>query len=267
MSKISYIVVELPDSFGSFDNLAAALRRIKQLGYQGVEFNLVQPAGFDADELAALAKSIELPVVSFMTGANYFGEGLCLSSPDDQIRRRAVDRLQAYTVIASRLDAILVIGQMQGFSSDEPDRELAEARIEKCLRGVMEAADQNGVSVVLEPVNHLQTGFNHTLKQVITLVERIGSPNLKPMLDTFHMNIEEKSMTEPIKRVGANLGHFHLCETNGGSPGSGHLDFKAVFAALDAVGYAGWVSVKNYRQPWNIGAEAAMQHLVKNLQA
>ena len=264
MSKLSYIVVEQPASFGSFDNFAAALGRIKELGYQGVELNMVRPAGFDIDELAELAKSLELPVVSFMTGANYFGEGLCLSSPDTQNRRRAVERLQAYTAVAGRLGAILVIGQMQGFSSDEPDRELAEARIEECLHGVMEAAERNGVAVVLEPVNHLQAGFNNTLSQVTALVERIGSPNLKPMLDTFHINIEEKSMTEPIERIGANVGHFHLCETNGGAPGSGHLDFKAVFAALDAVGYAGWVSVKNYRQPWNVAAETAMQHLVKN---
>ena len=265
MSRLSYILVEQPDSFDSFDEFAKALRRIKELGYQGVELNMVRPAGFETDELADLSKSLDLPVASFMTGANYFGEGLCLSSPDAQLRQRTVERLQEYTTVASRLHAIMVIGQMQGFHIDEPDRELAEARIEECLRDVVEVAEQNGTTVVLEPVNHLQTSFHNTLSQVTALVERIGSPRLKPMLDTFHMNIEEQSIYEPIKRVGANLGHFHLCETNGGAPGSGHLNFKAVFTTLDTIGYSGWVSIKNYRQPWHVGAEAYMQHLMKEM--
>ena len=264
MFRISYILVEEPASFPSFDDFAKALHHIKELGYQGVELNMVRPAGFDTDGLTRLSDSLELPVASFMTGANYFGEGLCLSSPDAQLRQRAVDRLKEYTAQAGRLRAILVIGQMQGFQSDEPDSELAEARIEECLRGVVEAAEQNGTTVVFEPVNHLQTGFNNSLSKVTALVERIGSAHLKPMLDTFHMNIEEKSMSEPIQRVGANLGHFHLCETNGGAPGSGHLDFNAVFAALDAIDYSGWVSVKNYRQPWHVAAEGAMQYLSQN---
>lgn len=261
MPRISYILVERADSFGSFDEFVTVLRRIKELGYHGVELNMVRPAGFEADVLADLADSIDLPVVSLMTGGNYFGEGLCLSSPDAQLRRRAVARLQEYTAIAARLDAILVIGQMQGFLSDEPDRELAETRIEECLRGVVQAAEQHGANIVLEPVNHLQTSFNNSLTQVMALVERIGSPRLKTMLDTFHINIEEKSMTEPIHRVGANIGHFHLCETNGGAPGSGHLDYNSVFEALKVIDYTGWVSVKNYRQPWDIGAEAVIEYL------
>jgi D-psicose/D-tagatose/L-ribulose 3-epimerase len=146
----------------------------------------------------------------------------------------------------------------------EPDHELAEKRIEECLRGVVEAAEQHGATLVLEPVNHLQASFNNSLSQVMALVERIGSPQLKPMLYTFHINIEEKSMTEPIHRVGPNLGHFHLCETNGAAPGSGHLDYHCVFDALKAIEYTGWVSVKNYRQPWNIGAEVVIQYLREN---
>ena len=60
------------------------------------------------------------------------------------------------------------------------------------------------------------------------------------MLDTIHMNIEERSLTEPIYRCGESLGHVHLCESNGGVFGRGHIDFKSVLQALKSVGYQGF---------------------------
>ena len=134
------------------------------------------------------------------------------------------------------------------------------------MKQVVEVAEQHGVTIVFEPVNHLQTGFNNSLEEVMALVARIGSAQIKPMLDSFHMNIEEKSMTEPIYRAGRDLAHFHLCESNGGMLGSGHLNFKEIFDALAAVGYTGYVSLKNYRHPWRVGAEGSIQFLRQQLE-
>ncbi len=263
MARFSYIIVERPDSFGTFENFKAALLRVKELGYSGVEFNLTEPKGFDVDALRTYVDSIDLPVVSFLNGASYFSEGLCLCSPRAEVRQRAVERLKEYTEVAAQFGAVMVIGQMQGFLSDEPDRVTGEARIEECLRRVVEAAERNGATIVFEPVNHLQAGFNNLSADVQALVERIGSSNLKPMLDSFHMNIEEQSMTEPIFRVGHNLGHFHLCESNGSVLGSGHLAFKPILDSLNAINYSGYVSLKIYRRPWNVGAETSLPFLAQ----
>jgi len=122
-------------------------------------------------------------------------------------------------------------------------------------------AERRGATIAFEPVNHLQAGFNNSLADVMGLMARIGSSHFKPMLDTFHMNIEERSVTEPIHRAGSNLAHFHLCESNGGLFGSGHLDFKAIFGAVKTIGYPGWVSVKTYRHSWTVGAETSIRFL------
>jgi D-psicose/D-tagatose/L-ribulose 3-epimerase len=95
----------------------------------------------------------------------------------------------------------------------------------------------------------------------MALAARLGSPFFKPMLDTFHMNIEEKSLIEPIHRAGRDLAHFHLCESNGSFLGSGHFDFKAILAALEDTGYSDYVSVKAYRQPWMVAARTTMEFL------
>lgn len=261
MTKFSFILCDPLESFGDLDDFAFVLRTLKRLGYAGVEFNLTSPGLADVEGLLRLVEEIELPIVSFLTGANYFGKGLCLSSPQEETRRKSVDSLCRFTSVAARFDAVLVVGQMQGFRSDEPDRAVAENRIENALRQVAAAAEENGATVVVEPVNHLQCGFHNTLEAVLNLTDRVGSTRLKPMLDSFHINIEEQSMTEPILRAGKNLGHFHLCESNGGFLGSGHLDFRPIMETLVAIGYRGYVSVKVYRETWDAAARATMDHL------
>jgi D-psicose/D-tagatose/L-ribulose 3-epimerase len=263
MVKVSFVIAEQPDSFGSFESFSAVLRHIKELGYEGVEFSLTQPTGFELNELTRFAESIRLRIVSFLTGANYFRHGLCLSSPRIEVREQAVEQLRKYTQMAAQFGAVLVIGQMQGFLSDEPNRAVGEARIEECLKQVVAEAERHGTTIAFEPVNHLQAGFNNSLMDVMGLMACIGSSHFKPMLDTFHMNIEEKSVIEPIYRAGSNLAHFHLCESNGGLLGSGHLDFKAIFGAIKTIAYPGWVSVKTYRQPWAVGAEASIRFLTE----
>ena len=261
MPPLSYILVERLDSFNSFKDLQQVLHHLKALGYGGVELNLTPNVAFEMEVLAHFAESIQLPVVSFLTGANYFAEGLCLSSPEVGVRDRAVRRLQECVAVASKFGALLVIGQMQGFLSDEPDQSKGEARIESCLKRVVETAERYGTTIAFEPVNHLQAGFHNTLEAVMALVRRIDSPCLKPMLDSFHMNIEEVSPTEPIYQAGHNLAHFHLCESNGSFLGSGHLNLAAIFSALDKIEYRGFVSVKVYRDPWKLGAESSIRYL------
>jgi len=75
------------------------------------------------------------------------------------------------------------------------------------------------------------------------------------------MNIEEVSLTEAIHRAGSHLAHFHLCESNGGILGSGHLNLAAVLAALDRIEYRGFASVKVYRHAWKLGAENSIRYL------
>ena len=69
------------------------------------------------------------------------------------------------------------------------------------------------------------------------------------MVDTIHLNIEERSLTQPILDCGPALRHVHLCENNGALFGTGHIDFAAVGRALNQIGYDGFASVKVYRHP------------------
>src|SRR3990172_5611455 len=210
MFRLSFIVIERTDRLVSGDRLRNVLEQLRELGYHGVELNLTEPAGIDLDRLEGWLAGLGLVVPSFLTGEAY-KDGLCLSSPDLGVRKRTVARLIGYLPTAKRFGAVLVVGLLQGLRSDEHDERVANERIAACLREVAAAAQQHGVEIVIEPVNHLQVGFNHSVAEVRRLIDKVGSPAVKPMVDTIHMNIEERSLTTPILELGPELRHVHLC--------------------------------------------------------
>lgn len=261
--KLSFLVCE---AVRDLNELTARFERVAALGYQGIELTAKYPFDYSLDAVVALSKRFNLPVVSLLSGWSYLHEGLCLCSPNTDVRSSAVRRLGDYIDAAARLNAVLVVGLMQGLRSDEPDEAVGVERIASCLGEVAARAEKSNVTVVIEPVNHLQVGFHHTADDVSALVRRIGSPGLTYMLDTIHMNIEERSLVETIRRHGPHIRHFHLCETSGGPFGSGNLDFRAVLNEIEGSGYNGFASVKIYRGlGWSEAAEQAIE-FVKRLQ-
>ena len=243
--RYSFIIIERPDSLDP-DELSGRLRRLAELGYEGAELQLVPTSDAVLDRLERSLSDCGLVVPSFLTGEAY-GEGLCLCSPQADVRQATVDRLIGYLPTVKRFGAAMVVGLLQGRASDEPNTHLAVARIEDGLRRVAEAAEGAGVDLVIEPVNHLQVGFHQSVAEVRSLIERIKSRAVRPMVDTLHMNIEEASLTDPIRACGTALRHVHLCESHGGRFGTGRVDFPSVLGALREVGYGRWCSVKIYR--------------------
>jgi len=98
----------------------------------------------------------------------------------------------------------------------------------------------------MEPLNRFETDLVNTVEQGLDLCDRIGRANVGLLLDTFHMNIEEKSFTEAMASAGDRLFHMQVAENDRGTPGSGHVPWDEVFRALDAVGYNGSVVIESF---------------------
>jgi len=261
MIRLSYIVLPRLTTFESPARFERVLTFLRECGYQGVELNLTDPLGIEPELLEEMVGEAGLAIPSFLTGEAYT-DGLCLSSPDASVRERTVERLVGYVPVAARFRAILVVGLLQGLRRDEPDANVANERIVDGLKQVALAAEAKGVELVIEPVNHLQVGFNNTVAEVKSLIAAIGSPAVHPMVDTIHLNIEERSLTQPILDCGPALGHVHLCESNGGAFGTGHIDFAAVGRVLNQIGYNRFASVKVYRQSdFQVAARESIEHL------
>jgi len=107
------------------------------------------------------------------------------------------------------------------------------------------AAKSHGLSLGIEPCNRYETHIMNTGADGRAFCEAVGAENLFIHLDTYHMNIEERSMAEGFRACGAFLGYVHLSESNRAAPGSGCVDWSAAFTALAEIGYAGTLTLES----------------------
>jgi D-psicose/D-tagatose/L-ribulose 3-epimerase len=77
-------------------------------------------------------------------------------------------------------------------------------------------------------------------------VKAVDEPNYGYLFDTFHANIEEKNMVNSVRATAARINHVHVSANDRGTPGADHIDFGAVFSALRAAGYDGWLTVEAF---------------------
>jgi D-psicose/D-tagatose/L-ribulose 3-epimerase len=70
--------------------------------------------------------------------------------------------------------------------------------------------------------------------------------NVGFLLDTFHMNIEEKDVPAAIRKAGNKLFEFHACGSDRGTPGEDHLDWAGIVQALKDIQYDGPVVIESF---------------------
>ena len=109
----------------------------------------------------------------------------------------------------------------------------------------------------MEPLNRFETDFLNTVDQGLQMISEVKSPALKLLLDTFHMNIEEKKPADAIRRAGKHVGHIHASASDRGTPGNDHVDWSGVAEALQDIHYSGAVVIESFTQDVKVIAGAA----------
>jgi D-psicose/D-tagatose/L-ribulose 3-epimerase len=129
-------------------------------------------------------------------------------------------------------------------------------RSAQCVREISKVAEDYGITYCLEIVNRFEHFLLNTAEEGVAYVDAIDSPNVKLLLDAFHMNIEEDSISAAITLVGNRLGHFHIGETNRKTPGQGHMPWDEIAQALKKINYQGRVVMEPFLKPGGEVGEA-----------
>ena len=244
--KLSIALTPTPSVFAPLlfaGNLARGMRRAAELGYEGVELNLRDARAEDLDAIVTQAAAHGLAIVSLGTGQAYLVDGLSVADPDPCVRARLVDRIKGHIDFAARVGAQVVLGGVRGrFSADVSTRRVQYVGAVEVVRELADFAAAREVTVTLEPINRYESNFLNTGDEAMAFVTDVTRPAVGILLDTFHMNIEERDMCEAIARAGSCLSHVHLVDSNRLAPGMGHLDFVSILAALRNIGYQGYLS-------------------------
>lgn len=124
--------------------------------------------------------------------------------------------------------------------------------LERSLASIKEyvkTAEDNNVTLNVEVINRFEQYLLNTCTEALAYVEEVGSPACSILLDTFHMNIEEDSIPEAIRRAGGHLSALHLGETNRKPPGLGRMPWREIRQALDAIGFGGPLVMEPFITP------------------
>jgi len=262
--KFTYILPD-PESYRDWTEFDGDLACMKKAGYDAVELQIADPTLFDEDRVRRSLQRVGYAMCAFQTGSTYYSRGNCLSTADETVRRRTVDLLKSFVDLASRWNAVIVFGSLQGRLIDEPDRQAGEARIREAIRDVGEYAVAKRATIAFEPVNHGEIGFHNTIAEAANLVQSLNLPSVRLMVDTFHMNIEEKDVLSPLVEIRDILVHVHLSETNRDMLGEGHWPTAAFLLNLTDIGFMGHcsVGVYNSRRPRRECIEQCMKELTQ----
>jgi D-psicose/D-tagatose/L-ribulose 3-epimerase len=245
LSLCNEVIRELP--FERQCSLAAGL------GYRGLE---IAPFTFGEDAWCMpKSKQMEIRRVCAATGIAVSGlhwllaapAGLSITTPDRKVWQKSVDVLRASIDLCAELGgAYLVHGSpAQRRVSDSSDAR----RAEEAWSIAADAAQKAGLVYCLEPLAPPDCNFVNTLAEASAIVQRIGNPAFKSMVDTSAASNAETEPVADVIRRGMATGivtHVQLNDRNRRGPGEGDDKFAPVIEALRDTGYDGWVAMEPF---------------------
>lgn len=224
------LCVPIPCFFKDID-FAAAIRRVKALGYDAAETYNWKNLDFDAVRAACEETGVEL--LSMCTTE--------FRMTDPALRTAWLDGLKESCEAAKKLGVKRLITQV-GPDTGAP-RAQQHASIVAALRDARPILEDSGVTIMIEPLN---TYVNHpgyylwSSVEGFEIIREVDHPLVKVVYDIYHQQVMEGNIIPNVTNNLDCIAHLH----SAGHPGRhelqyGESDYKVIFAAVDKAGYKG----------------------------
>lgn len=244
-------------------SIMEAIRRIADLGYQGIELLFDAPHAWPEDITARDIEAIRTTlderglaianVNAFMMNKindprqPYWHPSWI--EPDRAYRQVRIDHTIRSLSLAAELGVSHISTEPGGPIESEDRREDAMDTFVEMLKPVLEHAAERNVKLLIEPEPGL---LIENMAQFLELRERVDSPAMGLNYDVGHFFCVSDPLGASIRRLGPQIDHVHVEDIAASRvhhhlvPGDGAIDFQEVFDALREVGYDGWVTVELY---------------------
>ena len=225
----------------------ALFPKIKKFGFDFIEVPIEDPSLIDGAVVRRALDDHGLGAVA--CGA--WGPTRDLTSDDPKLRENSFSYITQSLDLANLLGAEFLAGPMYSAVGKARLVPAAQRRIEwdravTNVRRAAELAAARGLQLAIEPLNRFETDLVNTAEDVMRLIDAIDHPAAKVMLDSFHMTIEERDLEQAIRAVGPRVLHVQVSENYRGTPGTGQTRWDSFKRGLDAIGYAGGVSIESF---------------------
>jgi hydroxypyruvate isomerase len=217
-------------------------------GFDAVEFwwpfpeSVPGDAEVDAFVAAIRNAGVQLTGLNFAAGDMAAGDRGLASWPGRGLEFR--DSVGVAVGLAGQLGTRVFNGlygnRIDGSNPEEQD-ELATQNLSLAAA----AAAGIGATVVLEPLSGASRYPLLTAADAIAVADRVGEPNIALLADLYHLAVNGEDLSAVIDNYAGRIGHVQIADAPGRhEPGTGDIKFAEHLAALDAVGYAGWVGLE-----------------------
>lgn len=223
-------------------DLERAFSVAKELRFDGIEISVADPEEISLSKLKDLTDEYRINISAIATGGAAVRDGLIFSSLEKPIRKAAVQRIKKHIDFASHFKAVVSMGLIKGWVVG--DYSQSEDHLTECLKECNIYAREKDVNIALEPINRFQEDFLHSILDCKKYLDRFQFSNVKMLIDSFHMNIEDVDMWENVRQAKDYIIHVHYSDSNRLAPGLGHFNFIKMTEILEEIEYKGYISAE-----------------------
>ena len=230
---------------------ADIIRRLAEIGYDGIELQVRDPSAFDRRAIGKLAADAGIAIAAVSTGSIGSSDNLYLTAADPGVRKRAVERFKAVLQLAHEYGVDASIGRFRGHTRWAPSRDVAFSWFRGALEELLPVAQPLGVRIVIEPQTRYNSDMLNTIAETIAFIESFDTPSLVYEADLHHQAIEERSLIASLvsgQRSGY-MTYVQLGDSNRRAPGWGSFNWVDILDTLRASGYDGWLSMEFLQKP------------------
>ena len=229
-----------------------------QAGFTAVEFQFPYAEPADAIQTALERNDLELVLFNLPGGDHAAGERGLAALPD---RREAFGESVREGIAYARVLNPLLVNCLAGRVSEDDEN---DGILIGNVHFAAETLQAIGVGMVIEALNDHDTPDYAlpTSRSVLELMAEVESDNVRLQFDVYHAVRMGEDPFAIIREFAHAIGHIQIADAPGrGQPGTGEIDFPALFETIDRSDYDGWVGLEYNPQGTTIDSFALLRSL------
>lgn len=243
------------------------VEKVARLGFDILEVGAAPLPDYTEQEISELKKCTEDNGIVLTAGYGPTYEHN-IGAAEIEVRTGAMEWYKRLFEVMAKLNIHKIGGALYSYwpvDFSTANKEEDWKRGVEGMRLLAKEAEQYDIMLGMEVLNRFESHILNTAKEGVKFVKEIGMDNVKVMLDTFHMNIEEVSMGAAIREAGSLLGHFHTGECNRMVPGKGRMPWREIGEALRDIHYDGTVVMEPFvRMGGQVGSDIKVWRDISN---
>ncbi len=244
------------------------IEKIAEYGFDYIELPLAQMMDLPDEQFAALKRRVNAAKIRCEACNNFFPVNMKLTGP-------TVDKRQVETYYRGALKRAGELSVEYVVFGSGPAKNVPEGfpmaegyrQVVNLLREISPVAGEQGIAIAIEPLRREECNLINTFKEGCRLAEEVGSPQVRVLVDYYHLTQEQEPVQNVLDLGREYLVHTHFARNEGrGYPETIEEDgaYRPFIEALKAIAYQGRVSCEAYVEDFDRQAKQAIRFFRDN---